>query len=140
MKCYVCKTEITPETETDEHIIINAAGGRLKSKELICARCNTEFGEEIDSELAKQLNNLANLLMIKRQRGEPQPIVGHKEPTGEKYILDRGGKPKHGKPTFLKKTDGSQTTYSLKARSEEELLKMLKGLARKHPTFDPEEA
>jgi hypothetical protein len=27
MKCYVCDIDITADNETDEHIIINAAGG-----------------------------------------------------------------------------------------------------------------
>lgn len=140
MKCYVCDNDITPANETDEHIIINAAGGRLKSKELICSKCNSEFGEKIDSVLAKQLNNLANMLMVKRHRGEPQPIIGEKKSTGEKYILDVGGKPKLSKPTIIKTTDGDKINISITARSEKELREILKGIAKKHPHFDVEEA
>lgn len=140
MKCYVCDTDLTPANETDEHIIINAAGGRLKSKELICSKCNSDFGETIDSLLAKQLNNLANMLMVKRHRGEPQPIVGEKQSTGEKYILEVGGKPKLTKPTIDKTVDGDKTNISITARSEKELREILTGMAKKNPHFDVEEA
>lgn len=140
MECYVCDTKITNENETDEHIIINAAGGRLKSKKLICSSCNSDFGEDIDSVLAKQLNNLANMLMVKRHRGEPQPIVGEKQSTGEKYILEVGGKPKLTKPTVDKTVEGNKTNISITARSEKELRQILTGIAKKNPTFDVEEA
>ncbi|MBA9077080.1 HNH endonuclease [Rufibacter quisquiliarum] len=85
MKCYVCSIEITSETETEEHIIINAAGGRLKSKDLICKDCNSTFGGKIDSLLADQLNNLSNMLMVKRHRGNPQPILGELKSNREVY-------------------------------------------------------
>jgi len=140
MECYVCDIKITDENETDEHIIINAAGGRLKSKKLICSKCNSDFGENIDSILAKQLNILSNMLMVKRHRGEPQPIVGEKQSTGEKYKLEVGGKPKLTKPTIDKTVDGNKTNISITARSEKELRKILTGLAKKNPNFDVEEA
>ena len=140
MNCYVCDIEITSVNETDEHIIINAAGGRLKPKELICSKCNYDFGENIDSILAKQLNNLANMLMVKRHRGEPQSIVGEKKSTGEKYKLEVGGKPKLTKPTIDKTVDGDKTNISITARNEKELRQILTGMAKKNPHFDVEEA
>jgi hypothetical protein len=140
MKCYVCDKEITPELETEEHILLNAAGGRLKSKDLICKDCNSEFGEKIDSELAKQLNNLSNMLMVKRHRGEPQPIIGDNAKTGEKYKLEVGGTPRMTKPIVDKKVDGDKTHISVTARSESELRSILKGIAKKNPKFDIEEA
>ena len=51
-KCYVCGVELTEDNKTEEHII-NAIGGVLKSKNLICKQCNSDFGDEIDSFLAK---------------------------------------------------------------------------------------
>lgn len=139
MNCYVCDVEINSENETDEHILINASGGRLKSKELICSKCNSDFGETIDGILAKQLNNLANMLMVKRHRGEPQPIVGHKHSTGEKYLLEVGGKPKLTKPSIYKKVDEDKINISITARDEKELRKILTKIAKKHPHFNVEE-
>ena len=140
MNCYVCNKEINIENETYEHIIINAAGGRLKSKELICKECNSDFGEKIDSELAKQLNSIANMLMIKRHRGEPQPIIAEKKSTGKKYKLNVGGKPIFNNPTIKKTVNGDSTNISIKARSEKELKKILKGIAKNIQQFDVEEA
>ena len=140
MKCYVCDIDIDSTNETDEHIIINAAGGRLKSKELICRQCNSDFGEKIDSELAKQVNSIANMLMIKRHRGEPQPIIGDSPSTGEQYDLELGGTPRLRKPTIDKTTDGDNTNISVTARSESELRNILKGIAKKNPHFNVEEA
>ncbi len=140
MKCYVCDIEITNKNETDEHIIINAAGGRLKYKGLICSKCNSDFGETIDSRLAKQLNILANMLMVKRHRGEPQSIIGYKQSTGEKYILEVGGKPKLTKHTIDKTVDGDNINISITASSEKELRKTLTNIAKKYPYFDEEEA
>lgn len=140
MKCYVCDSEISSANETEEHIIINAAGGRLKSKELLCKKCNSDFGEKIDSELAKQVNSIANMLMIKRHRGEPQPIVGDRPSTGEQYDLEVGGTPRLRKPTIDKTTDGNNTNIAITARSESELRKILKGIAKNNPHFDVEEA
>ncbi len=139
MKCYVCDTEITAANETDEHIIINAAGGRLKSKKLICKNCNSVFGENIDSILAKQLNNISNILMVNRHRGKPQPIIGENQSTGEKYFLDVGGKPRLYKPKIDETTDGDKTNISIIARSEKELREILNGYAKKYNHFDIDE-
>lgn len=140
MECYVCDAEITSENETDEHILLNAAGGRLKSKKLICKQCNSDFGEKIDAILAKQLNNLSNMLMVKRHRGAPQPIIADKQSTGEKYILEVGGKPKLSKPLIEKTVDGENMSISITARNEEELRNILTGIAKKNPHFNVEEA
>ena len=34
--CYICGKELTKLNESEEHIIPNAIGGKLKSKKLIC--------------------------------------------------------------------------------------------------------
>jgi hypothetical protein len=140
MECYICDIELTTDNKTDEHIILNAIGGRLKSKSLICEKCNSEFGEKIDSVLAKQLNNLSNMLMVNRHRGKPQPIIGDNQTTGEKYILDVGGKPRLFKPTIEKTEIDNKTEFSITARSEKELREILKGIAKKNPHFNVDEA
>ena len=66
MFCYACGKEITPSNRSDEHIIPNAIGGRLKSKSLLCKQCNSDFGDSIDSELSRQLNHIGNMLNIKK--------------------------------------------------------------------------
>lgn len=140
MVCYVCSKKITSQNETLEHIIINAAGGKLKSNRLICQDCNTKFGNDIDSALAKQINPLANMLMIKRERGEPQPIIATRKSTGEKYVFEVGGKPSLIKPIIEKSIEDNKINFSISARSEEELKTILKGISKKNKSLDISEA
>lgn len=140
-KCYVCQVDITPENETEEHIILNACGGRLKSKDLLCKTHNSNFGDTFDVELAKQTNDIANLLLIKRHRGEPQPIKGKLESTGEDYYLQYGGKPIMTKPVINEEVDGQKIQLSITARDEKEMRTILEGLKRKrYPELDVEKS
>ncbi|MGK7940736.1 MAG: HNH endonuclease [Crocosphaera sp.] len=105
-KCYVCEKEITEENQYNEHIIVNAIGGKLKSKNLICSNYSPDF-DSIDTELAKQLNLITCHLDVKRERGNKKipkttaTIVA----TGEEIFIEPGGKPvfKNPKPPKKKK-------------------------------------
>ena len=130
-KCVFCNVELTAENSANEHIIPNALGGRLKSSSLDCIKCNSEFGEDCDNALAKDMNPLANILGIERERGEPQPIEGLMQ--GKKVRLDAEGKPEFGKPEHEVKKDGNSTQIRVKARSMDEARRMIEGLARKYP-------
>ncbi len=66
--CYIGENEITKENKYNEHIILNAIGGNLKSEDLICSNCSPDF-DSIDTELAKQLNLITCHLNVKRDRG-----------------------------------------------------------------------
>lgn len=78
--CYLCDEFLTAAADniSKEHIILNAIGGHLKSKELLCKTCNSKFGEDADSELANQLLFLSSYLQVKRDSGENQIIKGAK--------------------------------------------------------------
>lgn len=67
-KCYICGEELTKDNTSAEHIIPNAIGGKLKSKDLICKKCNNKLGHNTDNELAKQLEFFTNFLNINRER------------------------------------------------------------------------
>lgn len=140
-KCYICETDITTSNEAEEHIILNACGGRLKSKDLLCKTHNSNFGDSFDAELAKQTNDIANLLLIKRHRGEPQAIKGKLQSTGEDYYLEYGGKPVMTKPIISEEVDGQKIELSITARDEKEMRTILEGLKRKrYPELDVEKA
>nr|WP_319571728.1 HNH endonuclease [uncultured Draconibacterium sp.] len=135
-KCYRCDTLLTEENSSDEHVIINACGGRLKSKRLLCQTCNSIFGDSFDNELAKITNDLSNLLLIKRHRGNPQPIKGKASKTGEEYFLEFGGNPKKVKPVINEKVDGKNVELTISADNEKQFKEILKGLKRKYPELD----
>lgn len=139
MNCYRCDKEITTENESDEHIILNACGGRLKSKNLLCKICNSIFGNKFDYELAKTTNDIANLLMIKRQDGIPQPIESIRTSTGDKYYLEYGGSPVQAKTHYeIITEDEKKARLIVNAKNRKELKKTLTGLKRKHPGIDVE--
>ncbi|MGO0258240.1 HNH endonuclease [Priestia aryabhattai] len=131
MKCYVCCTDLTQENETEEHILLNAIGGKLKSRRLICRDCNSKFGGKIDDKLAQQLNPISTLLNVKRDRGKPQNIIGkyeHKE-----IIIEPGGKIKLARPYI---DDKDEEVIRVEASTLNELTKILKSLRRKYPNLD----
>lgn len=140
-KCYVCGEEINKENETEEHILLNSIGGTLKSKTLICKKCNSEFGEKIDVEIAKQLNYFSNMLNIKRDRGKPPNLELKSKETGEKILLKPGGKPVRKISKINKDMNGknNKIEISISAPSIKEARKTLCGLKRKYPSIDIEE-
>ncbi|SDL43315.1 HNH endonuclease [Bacillus toyonensis] len=133
MKCYVCEKELTRENETDEHILINAIGGRLKSKRLICRDCNSNFGSKIDNSLAEQLNPIANLLNIKRQRGEPRSIKV--KSNNRDILLAPGGKLSLMYPEVSQEGD----LVHIEATSKSQLRQALTGLKRKYENINIEQ-
>lgn len=138
--CYLCDEKLTEVNSSQEHILLNSIGGRLKSKDLLCKDCNAKFGHNTDRELSKQLQFLSNYLNIKREKGENQPLKGLISESGKKYNLIDGSKPALSKPEFQIEDKDNQINYNISARDENELLGILKGLKKKHPELDIEEA
>lgn len=134
--CYSCNVPITDKNKSTEHIILNACGGKLKSDKLLCKDCNSLFGTRFDSHLAKSTNALANLLMINREKGKPQPIKTQNSTTKEPYYLDLGGKPIPARPKIRHYEKDGQKRLDITAHSTEALIKVLKGLKRKYPNLD----
>ncbi|MDU2208074.1 MAG: HNH endonuclease [Veillonella sp.] len=99
--CYLCGVLLDKSNSSVEHIIPNALGGNLKSRQLLCKKCNSDIGHEADSELAKQLNFFANMLNIRRDRGEPQEFKIRDEVSGVVYRCLPGGKPKRIDPEII---------------------------------------
>ncbi|MBL8024774.1 MAG: HNH endonuclease [Fibrobacteres bacterium] len=137
--CYLCKSELSGTNESKEHIFLNAIGGRLGTKTILCRECNSSFGEKPDAELAKQLNFVSNMLNIRRERGTPPDIRGTLKSTGEQYLVSPEGKPALAKPSFEKTVEGETTVYQIKVRSHDELRKTMEGLKRHHPDINVDE-
>lgn len=137
--CYVCGEEITKDNRTKEHILLNAIGGRLKSRSLICITCNSTFGHDIDDALATQLNFLANQLNISRDDGNPpQPISAVSE-SGMKISVNPGGKPVVTKPEWNVKKIGEQFHVNVKARTMKDARNALKAIKKELPQIDIDE-
>lgn len=138
--CYICKVELNKANSSIEHIIPNALGGNLKSGNLLCRNCNSKLGSQMDAELAGQLNYIANMLDIERDRGKPQSFeVEHKE-KNEIYRLLPGGKPERIRPeikiTEKQGDKGKTKVINIKARDKKQAKDVLKGLQRKYDISD----
>lgn len=96
-RCIVCGCELNDSNSTEEHILLNAIGGHLKSKELLCKQHNSVFGEECDAELANQLQVLSSNFQVQRQRGKNPAIEGTTS-SGERYRIENGITPVKVKP------------------------------------------
>jgi len=61
--CIFCENELTEGTKP-EHILLNAFGGRKKTRHVDCSACNNKFGSTIDDEAAQQVTILRNMLHL----------------------------------------------------------------------------
>ena len=138
-RCIYCKETIDKSNETVEHILPNGIGGKLKSKRLVCKKCNNRFGEEIDVELLSQLNQFSTLLNIKRDRGKPRWVKAERTGEVRSYYIKPGGKPVIGKPMVEIKDDGKAAKVTIEARDTSELRHILRGVKRRYPKFNVDE-
>lgn len=131
-ECYVCGQTIDQANQTEEHLFINAIGGHITSKDLICKKCNRDFGEDIDTALANQFNKIATLLNIKRDRGTPQPFKAFDTENNTGYIIKPDGKILLQKPDI--KQNGNH--YTIKVNDEKQAHQVVHGFKRKYPELD----
>lgn len=135
--CSLCGVKLIESNDSDEHLLPNAIGGRLKVRGFVCKDCNNETGESWDAELARQLNPLSLILGIKRDRkrvpSQDFPTIG-----GENLTMHADGSFSPSVPVFSKKKVDEGFEVNLIARSVKEARQMLKGVARKHPRLNVE--
>lgn len=98
LKCYLCDEELGIENSSDEHIIPNSIGGRLKSTSLICRKCNGTTGDLFDSEFAKIGNFFASKYNIRRDRGRVPAFKASELTTGKKLWIEPGLKTSYVDP------------------------------------------
>lgn len=90
-KCYACTAKLTDLNRSNEHILPNGIGGRLKSPRLLCKTCNNKFGKKYEAEFVEQLRIFAARLPIKRQRGENRKLLTKDQNTGYDIVMDDKG-------------------------------------------------
>ncbi len=135
-KCYRCKSELTNFNTSIEHIILNALGGRLKSKSLLCKDCNKHFGNTIDAELFNRLHSLVSLLGLDRERGTIPDIKNVISASGKRHHLEEGRNPILAIPEI--KIDMASNTIYVSAQDEKQLLHIIGKLKKKHSWLDDE--
>jgi hypothetical protein len=105
----------------------------------ICRDCNSKFGAGADAHLAKQLNFYANILLMERESGQPQPVIMERLSDGKKFRIGPRGRPQIKDPVVIQKKSGNDVAITIEARDEREAKEILTGLARKYGNLNVEE-
>lgn len=130
-RCYICNTPLEGDNLTEEHIVLHAIGGKLKSYDLICRKCNSRLGDGPDQALAKDLEFFTTMLGVKRERQAARPIILNDEDGHEIRVDGPGCTPILHRPYINQTKDGDSIQIHIVARNMEELDKILKGKVRK---------
>ena len=120
-KCYLCGCSITSSNTSDEHIILNAIGGRLHSKTLICKDCNCRMGNTADAKLAEDLSFYTDMLEIPRQRKSEHSQIMTDSDGHEIVVKDAGKTLRLRKPYKKVVSDGGKTELHIVARNIDEV-------------------
>lgn len=110
MNCYCCPETLTEKNKSKEHIIPNSLGGKLFSYWLLCGSCNKKFGDSIDAELSKQLQGIAGLVGVARDRKKSDKRVKMIGDNGQvAYVNSEEGLARRSTLSFpLKNSDESK--------------------------------
>ena len=119
--CYLCGNILTEDNVSEEHIIINALGGKLKSRKLLCKDCNNKTGQNADSRLAKQFEFFSAFLQIDRDRGKPLDFEFNQRNNGDNYVLKPTGEISLKHPNLKKVVTKNGAKYNIRANNSMEL-------------------
>jgi hypothetical protein len=109
-------------TPSDEHVLLDALGGRLISPHILDKTTNDRFGSTIDAALANALLPIRALLDAKAGDGRQAPrLRGANTADGQKYNVLPGGKPEIAAPRVHFEKTGERVVVAGKVRSMEEL-------------------
>ncbi|MBF2718808.1 hypothetical protein IP510_02770 [Psychrobacter sp. NG254] len=123
-KCYLCGLEFNGSSvkKHKEHIIQQAIGGSLTSKNILCERCGSKLNDDIDIDFNKIFEQTSVLLGIKRDRKDinGKQITGNHQafiPEIQKILDERKigvtwskGKVHPNKPFEIYSDDGKKVT------------------------------
>lgn len=133
--CCLCDVVLTLKSDSAEHVIINAVGGRRTVSGVLCVACNSSTGETWDAALAKQLNQLGLFFHIKRERGTPASEVWTTA-SGERVRVSHTGMTP-ADPTFVETPNAEGgVRISFTTRTMAETRNIVLGLKRKYPDID----
>lgn len=138
MTCALCGTLLTDENKSREHIIPNALGGRKTVRNFICVKCNSRTGSDWDDELVRQLRPLCTMLNVNRGRGRNQQFEVETL-SDRKLVVNPDGSMTSAEPLFEARERDDRTEVRMRARTMDEMRRMVSGLKKKHPQIDVDE-
>ncbi|MCQ2270160.1 MAG: HNH endonuclease [Bacteroidales bacterium] len=123
--CFICGKQIESDNVTVEHIILNGIGGKLRSKNLICKKCNNELGSSSDVALSESLSFYTDMLMVKKDRDHGHNQVMTDEDGHEIIVEEAGNKLKLRRSYIDKEIIGDEKRYHIVVKNKDELRKYL---------------
>ena len=130
--CALCQGPSTDENHSKEHIIPAALGGRRTVSGFICRTCNSETGNTWDAALANDLEDLARLLDISRERGPVRPKLISTSQDLPIRVLP-GNRVQLGHPSIKGFNDGSREGKTIIAGSTDELREIARRISERRP-------
>lgn len=134
--CVLCGERITRSTDSAEHILLQALGGRRQVRGFLCKPCNGRTGSEWDADLVKQLSHVAVMHGVNRQRSGDLPSVRVKKLNGDELILHSDGLMSPSEPTYRVVESERGRSINITARTRNEAIRMVQGVAKKYPNID----
>lgn len=67
-KCYIYGKPLKGDNASLEHIVQNGIGGKLRSRTLLCKKCNGDLGSKSDKALSESLSFYTDMLQVKKDR------------------------------------------------------------------------
>lgn len=128
--CYICDNELIEENKSNEHIILNAIGGRLHSYTIMCKDCNSRLGDTTDAKLAEDLSFYTDMLCVKKNRHNCHNQIMTDEDGQDIIVGDAGKTLKLRRPYVKKEPDGEKKLLQITARNTNELSGLLKGMIK----------
>lgn len=139
-KCYYCGKELKNIKTKPEHIIPNAVGGKLTSKNILCNKCNNALSD-LDQSLANSVYTLTNLFNPKRDNKTKSNLPLKYKYNDREFIREADGKYYSTKFKVEKQSDGKiklhlDALYSADNGAKEKvikpLLKAIDGIAKSY--------
>ena len=134
--CVLCSERITRSTDSAEHILLQALGGRRQVRGFLCKQCNSRAGSAWDADLVKQLSHVAAMHGVDRQRAGDLPPVRVKKLNGDELILHADGLMAPSAPTYRVVASERGSSINITARTRNEAIRMVQGVAKKYPNVD----
>ncbi|MEP2707829.1 MAG: HNH endonuclease [Roseibium sp.] len=129
--CILCQKPI-PEKTKPEHVLLNALGGRLTTRKVICPNCNHFMGNGPDKDLADSTAFLRNICHFKAGDGDDAPQLRNLETNGERFDLKPGMQPQmRPRNPMDVQIDEDKIYTRISAYSDEEADKLASGAAIK---------
>jgi hypothetical protein len=129
MKCIFCENDLTPDTKA-EHILLNALGGRKKTRKVDCTACNGLFGSTIDKEVAEQVVVIRNMLHLDSGTGQLPPMLKDIQAGKDVIRLSKAGQPELvAKPFKIDKREDGSFDLRVVGKSPEDIVRHIPNIA-----------